>query len=42
MGFSKNVLVNIAILAVVIFVAQMIANWGTKKLVKEEAIEVGA
>ena len=37
MGFSKDVLVNIAILAVVIFIGQMIANWGTKKLEGEGA-----
>ena len=38
----KETSVMVAVLAVVIFIGQMLAAWSEKKLIKEKMIEVGA
>ncbi len=37
----REMIIMIAVLAVSIFVGQILGNWGTKKLIKEDVIEVG-
>ena len=38
----REMIVTIVVFAVAIFVGQLLAAWGEKKLVKEKVIEVGA